>query len=160
MGTEYCITFKNTSVLELNPLSYILNLPCWNVIFRNHPMPGKDKLSAVPAMDPQDLYRSHTPTPPPRPSSAPPPERLLTPTPPPKVTTSVESRTFTMAMRRHRRPSSARGSTGKGPIRPLAAGTVIVLLILLVCSSIPTKTSGYGDAFDVISYHSGTLLSI
>ncbi|XP_052792048.1 von Willebrand factor A domain-containing protein 3B-like [Mya arenaria] len=86
---------------------------------RAHPLPGKDRVSAVPAMEPQELYRSHTPTPPPRPGSAP-PDRSHTPTPPPpKVTTSVESRSFTMAKRKtsKTRPSSARGS-----MKPLAAG--------------------------------------
>lgn len=87
---------------------------------RRHPMPGTDRVSAVPSMDPQDLYRSHTPTPPPRPSSAP-PDREHTPTPPIRVTTSVESRSFTLAKRRPR--SAARPSSAKGPVRPpLAAG--------------------------------------
>lgn len=81
-------------------------------------MPGKDRVSAVPAMDPQDLYRSHTPTPPPRPSSAP-PDREFTATPPIRVTTSVEQRQFTMAKRR---PRSRPGSASMPTAKPLAAG--------------------------------------
>lgn len=87
--------------------------------YRSHPMPGTDRVSAVPPLDPQNLYRSHTPTPPPRPGSAPPPVRDRTPTPPLKVTTSVESRAFTLSKRR---PGSSRPSTARGPMKPLAAG--------------------------------------
>ncbi|KAL4230601.1 Von Willebrand factor A [Mactra antiquata] len=87
---------------------------------RKHPMPGTDRVSAVPAMDPQNLYRSGTPTPPPRPSSAPPPvERDTASTPPLRVTTSVESRSFSMAKGR---PGSARPTTARGSFKPLAAG--------------------------------------
>ena len=84
-------------------------------------MPGKDRTSAVPAMAPQDLYRSNTPTPPSRPSSAPPPEHRHTPSPPLRVTTSVEMRSFTRRPKTAR-PGSARGSSAKGPVKPLAAG--------------------------------------
>ena len=83
-------------------------------------MPGTDRVSAVPAMDPQDLYRSHSPTPPPRPSSAPPDRDHIPTPPPPRVTTSVETREFTLAKRR---PRSSRPSSARGPVaKPLAAG--------------------------------------
>ncbi|XP_053399868.1 von Willebrand factor A domain-containing protein 3B-like isoform X2 [Mercenaria mercenaria] len=87
---------------------------------RKHPMPGTDRVSAVPAMDPQDLYRSNSPTQPPRPSSAPPDREHIPTPPPPRVTTSVETREFTLAKRR---PRSSRPSSARGPVaKPLAAG--------------------------------------
>lgn len=92
-------------------------------------------MSAVPSLEPQELYRSESPLP--RPSSAP-PDRKLTPTPPPKTATSMEFRSVSTLSDRHKigrpssarpvrfRPSSARPSSAKGaerPVeRPLAAG--------------------------------------
>ena len=112
----------------------------WKNVFssRSHPLPRSDRISAVPALEPTELYRSESPEP--RPSSAP-PDRKLSPTPPPKTASSMEFRSSisTVSSRKIGRPASARpvkfrpatarpssAKSQERPVeRPLAAGKKI-----------------------------------
>ena len=59
--------------------------------YRDHVISNTDRISAVPPLDTKDLYRS-TPSPPPRPKSAPPVQSpRYTPTPPKSARPSISS---------------------------------------------------------------------
>ena len=94
-------------------------------------MPSSDRVSAVPSMEPTELYRSESPLP--RPGSAP-PDRKHSPAPPPMTATSVELRSLSTVSSRHKvvrpgsaRPGSARHSVEKPSQRPLAAGMCLIV---------------------------------
>ncbi|CAC5414531.1 unnamed protein product [Mytilus coruscus] len=77
---------------------------------RNHPMPKTDRPSAVPAMDPSEIFRPD-PLSIPRPKSAPPPrEDRQTPSPPPR-SASPPVQKSSLRIRRYSRPVSARKSS-------------------------------------------------
>ncbi|VDH98103.1 Hypothetical predicted protein [Mytilus galloprovincialis] len=77
---------------------------------RNHPMPKTDRPSAVPAMNPSEIFRPD-PLSIPRPKSCPPPrEDRQTPSPPPR-SASPPVQKSSLRIRRYSRPVSARKSS-------------------------------------------------
>ncbi|KAL3878601.1 hypothetical protein ACJMK2_030937 [Sinanodonta woodiana] len=97
---------------------------------KNHPLPKTDRPSAVPPMDPTDLYRSSSSPLPSRPSSAPPTQHRKT-----HVATSLELRSSFNSFK-PQRPNSARPASARGPIKkPLSAGHTRTSLLRTLNSS-------------------------
>lgn len=98
-------------------LLIIQNYICLFFLFRNHALPKTDRPSAVPPMDPSDIFRPD-PLHIPRPKSAPPPREDYreTPSPPPR-SASPPVQKSSIRIRKYSRPVSAR----KSSTHPLSA---------------------------------------
>lgn len=105
-------------------------------IDRDHVISNTDRTSAVPPLDTKDLYRS-TPSPPPRPKSAPPVQSpRFTPTPPKSARPSVSSDfrpTPSSGRPQSARPRSSRPRSSKSLSASSKAGLSASKCLLFLC---------------------------